>query len=166
MNIRNDKGITLIVETITVLLLTLIMSIISYSSKSSLQVRKLNDMYSDIVSIQDKAANYYLKYGKAPVTEEKVSETVINQIKDEKNPNDAEGEYYKVDISSLNNITLNNKETSDNYYFMNKKTLTTYYSKGFKINNKVNDKVESKTYHTLPSNYVGIQKLEVNKYQD
>ena len=146
MNIRDNKGITLMAEVITIILLLLIVSIITYSSMSSLQVRNLNDMYADIVNIQDKAANYYLKYGKAPVTTTQVPGTVISAMSDELNPND-DSNYYVVNLSNLNN-----------------KTLTVYYSKGVKVD-KLNN-IGEKTYHTLPSNYEGIEKLEVGSYQN
>ena len=86
MNIRNNNGITLMSEVVAVLLLIIIVSIISYSSKSSLQVKNLNNMYTDIVNIQERATNYYLKYRKAPITEEKVPNNVIEEISNETNP--------------------------------------------------------------------------------
>ena len=131
MNFRDNKGITLVAEVITVLILLLIVSIISYSSMSSLQVRNLNNMYTDIINIQDKAINYYIKYGRAPVDTNKITD--ISFIENEKNPNDEDGEYYKVNLSLLSNISLNNEQTADKYYFMNARTLTTYYSKGVTI---------------------------------
>ena len=168
MNIRNNKGITLMTEVIAVLLLVIIISIISYSAKSSLQIRNLNNMYADIISIQDKVSTYYLKYGSVPIGEE-VSENIIEQISDEINPNDS-GYYYKVNMSELQNITLNNRQTDDEYYFINSQTLTVYYSKGVKVDNlNSNDDEDSKriskTYHTLPSNYDGISNLNIKKYQ-
>ena len=165
MNIRDNKGITLMAEVITILILIMIVSIISYSSMSSLQVRNLNNMYTDIVNIQEKAANYYLKYGSAPVTSEKISYSVENNIIDEKNPNDENGQYYKINFSLLNNISLNNKQTADNYYFMNARTLTVYYSKGVTIEN-LSGGTSTKTYHTLPTNYEGVSKLNINNYQN
>ena len=166
MNIRDNKGITLMAEVMTILLMILIVSIITYSSLSTIQVRNLNNMYSDIVNIQEKAQIYYLKNGEAPVNDETVSEEIINSIDDEKNPNDEIGQYYKVDFSLLDNISLNNKQTENNYYFMNKKTLTVYFSKGV----EVDDENDTKVYHTLPSNYKGIggaekTALNVSKYQ-
>lgn len=165
MNIRNNNGITLMSEVVAVLLLIIIVSIISYSSKSSLQVKNLNNMYTDIVNIQERATNYYLKYRKAPITEEKVPNNVIEEISNETNPNDEDGKYYKINFSALNNISLNNEQTIDNYYFMNEKTLTVYYSKGVEIDN-LNGENTTKTYHTLPSNYEGIEKLNASIYQD
>ena len=164
MNIRESKGITLISEVIAVIILVMITSIIYFSSISGLQIRNLNNMYSDIISIQEKAINYYLKYGEAPVTIEQPSANVISSIQDEENPNDEAGKYYKVDIDALTNLSLNNKQDTDSYYFMNTKTLTVYHTNGVLIDNLNND--ISRVYHTVPSNYQDITELEVDKYKD
>lgn len=159
MNIKNQKGITLMAEVITVVVFLLILSTISYSSMSSLQVRALNSMYADILVIQEKAANYYLKYGEAPIdTGAKVDVNV-----DRLNPNDAPNEYYKVDFDKLLNVSLNNKQTDENYYYMNAKTLTVYYSKGVKINNLNTDTTE--THYTLPANYANVSTIDPTVYQ-
>lgn len=157
MNIRNNKGITLMAEIMTVIMLLVVISTISYSSKSSLQIRSLNNMYSDIVSIQEKAANYYLKTGTAPVI---LTEIVLDSAVDDmvaanqNNPNDS-GNYYKIDFSVLPNITLNNKQTDDEYYYMDEKTLTVYSSMGVTIDN-LNNNNESIIYYTLPANYENV----------
>ena len=157
MNIKNQKGITLMAEVITVVVFLLILSTISYSSMSSLQVRALNSMYADILVIQEKAANYYLKYGEAPIGAEVTANA--NHL----NPNDDPAKYYKVDFNKLLNVSLNNKQTDENYYYMNAKTLTVYYSKGVKINN-LNDS-SSETHYTLPSNYSNVNEIDPTIYQ-
>lgn len=168
VNLKNNKGITLVAQVITITVFLMIVGVISYSSVSSLQSKNLNDMYTDIVSIQEKVANYYLKYGEAPVdkSEGPVPNTIIDKIS--KNPND-EGDYYKVDISKLLNLTLNNAQTNENYYFMNENTLTTYYTKGVAIQD-LKDEATGKRietiYYTLPSNYEQVEKIEVQKYQN
>lgn len=164
INLRCNKGITLMAEAITVVLLMMIIGVISYSSMASLQVKALNNMYSDIVNIQEKAANYYLKYGEAPV-DKTVQVQTANLPTGEINPNDEENSYYKVDISKLLNLSLNNNQTNDNYYYMNTKTLTTYYTKGVKIDN-LNGEAPSKTYHTLPENHENVAKMQVSSYQN
>ena len=162
MKFKNQKGITLMAEVITIVIFMLILSTITYSSMTSLQVRTLNNMYADILTIQERAANYYLKYGVAPVTTSKVSITVpADQI----NPNDAENEYYKVDFSKLLNVSLNNKQTEEEYYYMNTKTLTVYYSKGVTIDNLNSEENPNETYYTMPSNYSNVAEIEVTKYQ-
>lgn len=157
MNIKNQKGITLMAEVITVVVFLLILSTISYSSMSSLQVRALNSMYADILVIQEKAANYYLKYGEAPIGAEVTANA--NHL----NPNDDPNEYYKVDFNKLLNVSLNNKQTEENYYYINAKTLTVYYSKGVKINN-LNDN-SSETHYTLPANYDNVSTIDPAIYQ-
>lgn len=157
MNIKNQRGITLMAEVITVVVFLLILSTISYSSMSSLQVRALNSMYADILVIQEKAANYYLKYGEAPIGVE------VTANADPLNPNDDPAAYYKVDFDKLLNVSLNNKQTDENYYYINAKTLTVYYSKGVKINNLNADTTE--THYTLPSNYANVSTIDPTVYQ-
>lgn len=168
INFRNNKGITLIAEVIAIAILFIIVSMITYSSNSTMQVKYLNNMYADIVSIQEKAANYYLKYGEAPVigTADGKVDIIYDVVlpNEQKNPNDEEYAYYKVDISKLLNLTLNNEHTDEEYYYMNTKTLTTYHSKGVTISN-LNDEGEQ-TYYTVPSNYEGVELIEVQKYQN
>lgn len=164
INIKNNKGITLLAEVMAVAILVMIIAIISYSSMSSLQIRELNNMYADIVNIQEKAANYYLKYGEAPV--DKTMPVIDNTLPDaQTNINDDENKYYKVDISKLLNITLNNEQTEDEYYYMNEKTLTTYYSKGVTIDNLNSDDIPSMTYYTLPANYEDVTQVDLTIYQ-
>lgn len=160
MDIKNQKGITLMAEVITIVVFMLILTTISYSSISSLQVRALNSMYADIVVIQEKAANYYLKYGEAPVSNEEIV-ALPDDIKTD--PNDEGGKYYKVDFSKLLNVSLNNKQTEDDFYYMNDKTLTVYYSKGVTISNLNSNNKE--VHYTLPSNYTNVQKIDVEKYK-
>lgn len=161
MDIKNQKGITIMAEVITVVIFILILTTISYSSMSSLQVRALNNMYADIIVIQEKATNYYLKYGEAPV---KTGEEIVELPNDlVKNPNDEGGKYYKVDFDKLLNVFLNNEQSDEHYYFMNDKTLTVYYSKGVTIG-KLNAN-NKEIHYTLPSNYSNVQKIDVEAYK-
>lgn len=161
MYIKNQKGITIMAEVITVIIFILILATISYSSRSSLQIRSLNSMYADIIVIQEKAANYYLKYGEAPIKTDEEITKVPADLKT--NPNDEGGAYYKVDFDKLLNVSLNNEQREDAYYFINAKTLTVYYSKGVTIDNLNSD--DEETYYTLPSNYSNVQKIDVEIYK-
>lgn len=158
MNVRNNKGITLMTEVITVVVFLLILGTITYSSISSIQVRALNNMYADILMIQEKAANYYLKYGEAPITGTNITPTCVS---DQLNKNDDPNGYYKVDFNKLLNVSLNNKQTEADYYYINTKTLTVYYSKGVMIDNLNTD--TKTTYYTLPSNKS--EEIKVENYQ-
>ena len=148
-------------EVITVVIFLLIIGTISYSSLSGMQVRSLNTMYADIIVIQEKAANYYLKYGEAPVNKE--AGEVLLPADIQTNPNDEGGNYYKVDFKKLLNVSLNNEPTDYAFYFMNDKTLTVYYSEGVTVD-EVNSNT-SETYYTLPSNYSNVDKINVEAYK-
>lgn len=173
MNIRNNKGITLMAEAVTILLLLLIMATITYSSKASMQIRSLNNMYADIIGIQEKAMNYYLKTGTAPVILSNViPDSAIDKMitANQNNPYDS-GDYYKIDFSVLPNLSLNNKQTDEYYYYMDEKTLTVYSSNGVTIDNLNGDK-KSIVYYTVPSNYenvggeLGQELLDIADYQN
>jgi type II secretory pathway pseudopilin PulG len=132
-NLSSKKGITLAALTITVMLFLVILSSITYSSMSSLYMKRLNNMYSDISSLQDKIDLYYLENGVFPsdgTTISKNSRECVN-VANGINPNDGDI-YYKVDTSKLEGLTLNNGKDTDMYY-VNAETHTVYYEKGAQV---------------------------------
>lgn len=175
MDVKNQKGITLVAEVLTVMVFVIFITTISFSSMSSLKVRELNNMYGDILAIQEKAINYYAKYGEAPVSEEgkldKNNDLNTELVETQLNLNDDPDEYYKVDFSKLLNVFLNVKQTDERYYLINAKTLTVYYNLGVEIDNAnitVNEEgtpVKYKKYFTIPSNYKGVTKMNLSIYQ-
>ena len=54
MNLKNQKGITMVAEVLTMVIFVLLIGTITYSSMSSFDVRDLNNMYADILTIQEK----------------------------------------------------------------------------------------------------------------
>lgn len=157
MKLKNDKGVTLLVLTITIIVLLIITSITIYNSKNQLAIKNVNNLYSDIESIGAKVTDYYLKNNALPVFENAylnsrddldvllkrngATENVIN-------PND-DGAYYVINLSKLENLTLNYgrdyKNWSDdssfqNYqdlYIINAVTHQIYYPLGIKLNSTV-----------------------------
>ena len=160
IKLRSNKGVTLVSEVITIIIMIIILSIISYSSISSLATRELSNMYNDITLLQEKAINYYFKNREAPIdgSVQLNNSEVITKLGNQLNVNDDGGEYYKIDLSKLSGITLNIKQTNDGYYFINNKTLTVYHNIGVEINNE--------RRYTLPSNYEGIEIIDIAKYQN
>ena len=69
MNMKNDKGVTLLVLTVTVIVLILITSITIYGARNQLAIKYLNYLYSDIDSINTRVSAYYLKNNELPVFE-------------------------------------------------------------------------------------------------
>ncbi len=59
INLKNDKGVTLIILTITIIVLLIITGITINNSKSQLMIKKVNNLYSDIDSISTKVSDYF-----------------------------------------------------------------------------------------------------------
>lgn len=154
MIIKNEKGITLTTLILTVVLILIIGGMMGYYSTSGLNLKKINNMYSDIEQIQTEVDTYYLKNNELPLLN--VSVSFSNFL----NPND-NSEYYVIDLSKLGNLKLNygkefeNIKLSDkleNYtdvYIINKQSQTIYYLKGIEF--------EDNTYYTKPIEYNEIQ---------
>lgn len=132
---KKQEGITIVALTITVLLFLLILSTITFTSLSSIQIRQLNNMYADIVNLQEKIDLYYLKNGFLPIdVSKKVEYSSDIEWLATRNPNDG-NVYYELDsetLKKLDGITLNNSEEDDKFY-INEQSHTVYYSKGIQV---------------------------------
>ena len=159
MNLKNEKGVTLIVLTITIIVILIITSITIYNSNNQLAIRRVNNLYSDIDSISTKVTMYYLENDTLPVCDNEY-ETSIYDFKNIINSNGAEDNvinpndgdiYYVIDLSKLDNLTLNYgmgfkewKEAIDpkpiefqDLYIINDMTHQIYYPKGIKLRQNV-----------------------------
>ena len=150
MNLKNEKGVTLIVLTITIIVLLIITGIMISNSKSQLAIKKVNNLYADIDTISTKVSDYYLKNNSLPV----FSNVYLNSSNElglllianggERsviNSND-DGPYYVLDLSKLDNLTLNYGKDYQNWddastfqtyqdlYIINNVTHQIYYPKG------------------------------------
>ena len=116
INLKNDKGVTLLVLTITIIVLLIITSITIGNAKNQLGIGKVNNLYSDLDSISTKVSDYYLKNNSLPVFENNIYMNSKNELgvlfesnggeKSVINSND-DGAYYVIDLSKLENLTLN-----------------------------------------------------------
>lgn len=59
--IKNNKGVTLLILTITITVLLIITGITITNSKGQLAIKNVNNLYSDLESISTKVSDYYLK---------------------------------------------------------------------------------------------------------
>ena len=138
MFIKNEKGITLTTLILTVVLILIIGGMMGYYSTSGWNLKRINNMYSDIEQIQTEVDTYYLKNNELPLLN--VSVSFSNFL----NPND-NSEYYVIDLSKLGNLKLNygkefeNIKSSDkleNYtdvYIINNQSQKIYYLKGIEF---------------------------------
>lgn len=123
MNIlKNEKGVTILALTITIIVMIIITGTLIYNANNQLHIKKIDNLYSDIEQIRDKVSQYYIKYGKLPVkgryctagelveilkqngASQSKTQNELLDINDKKDP--AELTYYVIDLSKLDNLTL------------------------------------------------------------
>lgn len=149
--IKTEKGITLAALIIVVILMTMISALVVNLSLDRFEINKLQRMYSDIELLQDKVANYYLKYGVLPViinNNNKVTYGATLEFEKNSLDNDI---YYIVNLEAMDGITLNygkkgfeKPNESDDVYIINEKSHIIYYVQGIELKGNM--------YHTLLSN--------------
>ena len=65
--LRDKKGISLITAVMTVLIIIIILSTITYTAINNTKVKKINEFYSDLRVITDEVQLYYAEHDKLPV---------------------------------------------------------------------------------------------------
>ena len=162
MKIKSNKGVTLIVLTIMVVVLLIITGMLIYGSKSQIRTKKLNELYDDIEILNSKVSEYYLKNGSIPLVDENTPYiTNTSEGKDFENLLRANGaneisfnvnddeNYYVLDINKLDNLTLNygqdvqNWKTDHSYaryqdiYIINKISHQIYFPHGIRVGDEL-----------------------------
>ena len=105
--LKKERGISLITLTFAVLILVIITNVLIYNVGDSVEIKKLNNLYSDIEDLRDKVIEYDNKYemipAKKPIAYNKLGnlQSVLND--EEKNNKD----FYILDLESLSGVTLN-----------------------------------------------------------
>lgn len=164
--IKNEKGVTMIAIVITIIILLIIVATVSFSSKNGIDMKKMNNMYTDIILLEDKVAFYYLEHGTIPA---KGAALLPDEIPDEiktYNPNDNEN-YYKLDLDLLENVDLNYAIDASNVrdiYIINEKSHAIYYLKGVTISeydNLTMNRKQDVTYYTIPRKYDAVDLVEL-----
>ncbi len=154
INLKKNKGVTLMALTITIIVLLIVAGITINNSKSQLAIKNVNNVYADIESIGTKVSDYYLKNNSLPILEnayfnskQELASFCTSNDEDISmiNANDS-GAYYVIDLSKLDNLTLTygldyKKWTSSStsqdlqdIYIINQVTHQIYYPKGIKYN--------------------------------
>lgn len=178
MNLKNEKGITLMVLTITIIVLLIITGITINTSKSQLSIKRLNNLYADLDTISTKVTDYYLKNNSLPVfyntylnsSTELGSLLVANGGEESAINSNDDGSYYVLNLSKLDNLTLNYgeqyKEWSDtstfqtyqDLYIINGVTHQIYYPKGITY--------DGETYFTKKVNSYVVDKIQTTSISD
>ena len=124
MKFNENKGVTLVALTVTIIVILIMTGTVLYNSGSQTSLNRLNRLYIDISNLNTKIDSYYLNYGELPVLTEYISKTeleallqknaqdenatIYSRFDDEEilNPNDGE-EYYVIDLEKLDGLTIN-----------------------------------------------------------
>lgn len=111
-----NKGITMISVTIIVIVILILTGVLIYDARDSLKVTKLQSMQSDIQNLRDKINNYYSEYGQIPARIKYTNTDNIGKIMTTGviSPNIDTGDFYIIELSSLENLTLNYGEDYKN----------------------------------------------------
>ena len=154
---KNDRGITLIILVITVIVLLILTSVNINTAKNQIGLKEANNLYSDLDILTTKVTDYYLRKKELPVlsnlylSDNNLLEFLNNVFVNIKwiNVNDGD-KYYVIDLAKLDNLTLhygkdyykwtanstaNNdilhpEDNNDDIYIINEKTHQIYYPKG------------------------------------
>lgn len=180
--IKNEKGITLLVLMIAIIIMLIITSTIIFNISTGNKVKALKDMYQDITILKDKVELYDANYHTLPILETKYENISHMNIED---PNNSEN-YYVIDLTALENMTLHYGKDYETYkanpsnnltdlYMINEKSHKIYYIKGIQFDNNMyytipdeDTKIEGKTIVNLEiiarnKNLVNVQMYAVNK---
>ena len=144
--IRNQKGISLIAITVTILVLSIVTSIVVYNAKNNIEIREYKKLANDLEVLQNKIDMYYLKNEQLPVlniNDVPVEYEGPTYYLSQKQSNDNDN-YYIIDLNSISGVTLNfgkdfyriNQNASNidesmtDLYIVNEQSHRIYYAKG------------------------------------
>lgn len=131
IKLKSQKGITLSILIITIVVLAILASVAIINFDSGADIRNYNYMCADIELLKDKILVYYNNYGTLPVTGEPIVN--LKSMLDGQESSRDNDNYYQIDVSKINNITLNfggGDLTDKNIYVINEQSHEVYYLQG------------------------------------
>ena len=148
INIKSEKGITLVTLVITVVLLVLVTTILATNSYTSMNLSRLTKLNNDIQALDDRVSAYFVENDKLPIIESEKYEYPAGFGKGISDRGAYDGpDYYTIDLALLDNLSLNYGEdtatSGTDKYVINEKSHTIYYLAGIEYNGTV--------YHTTVS---------------
>lgn len=131
---KEQRGVTLVILVLTLVVISILISTTMISADKFLVTKKFINMENDIEILQEAIPVYYAKNHTLPVGN-MISQDEANKFSEIKNINDNEN-YYKIDLSFLNDLQLNYGYGSDSkdYYVINEKSFAVYYLQGVNVN--------------------------------
>lgn len=107
--LKQEKGISLMSLAVAIIILVIITNILVYRAKDNVYIKNLTNMYNDISNLREKISNYYETYGGIPAKVKYENKQEIEKLKGANiiGANDNENEYYVIELSALEGLTLN-----------------------------------------------------------
>lgn len=151
VNLKSNKGITMIVLSIAIIILAIVTSMLAYYSSDAIDIKNLNNMYNDIELLNQKVSLYFYNNEKIPALVKYIN--AEEKLKEQKGNLD-NNVYYVIDLNKLENLELNYgkefKEVKNNYlavdfditeytdlYIINEQSHNIYYIKGVTVEEKI-----------------------------
>jgi len=132
--ISSENGVTMMTLTLTIIVMIVILSVITFYVRNSVNVERFQNMKADIEEIESKVLAYYLENKVLPVySGETDSRKVKSEMKGDSqffNPNDG-NDYAKVNLDLIG--VVNSYDTT---YYVNTESLTVYAIDTVSINFK------------------------------
>ncbi len=159
--IKNQKGISLVSLSITIVLLLIISNIVISNTSEKLKFEGIENMQSDIANLRGKISNFYAENGTLPVDKTSVYSimgidgNVTNGVNisgiDAISMSSDFGNFYVIDLSAIDNLTLNYGEDFELYknksygslgeltdiYIINERSHNIFYVEGIEISEKI-----------------------------
>ena len=65
--VKEENGVTIITITLMVIVITIIISVLAFYARNSIQMEQFGNMRADIEEIENKAQMYYIENGVLPI---------------------------------------------------------------------------------------------------
>lgn len=147
--VKKENGVTIITITLMVIVITIIISVLAFYARNSIQMEQFGNMRADIEEIENKAQMYYIENGVLPI-DQKTKKTRGQMKGDDEFFNQNDGDTYYLVNTDFIGVT----KVYDTQYYINEATHTVYAENTLEVGKKnyprpkeVFDKlhVESKT---------------------
>lgn len=141
--IKQEKGVTLSILVITIIVLLILTSTLIYNAKGSIHIQNTTKLYNDLELLREKVSEYYNEYGEIPG---KIEYTNIGNLSNVLSKNNDTGKFYVIDLEAMKGISLNygkdyeniknNPNNANSYtdiYIINENSHNIFYVNGVTI---------------------------------
>ena len=107
MNLKGDKGISLISLVVAVIVLLILSGMIIYKAQDTVYIQNLTNLYNDIDLLREKVSDYYEEYGELPVSIKYTNTNNLSNFDSLLTEEEKESDFYVIDLEQMEGITLN-----------------------------------------------------------